>query len=136
MRTYGRIPVFIPGTDVQAKDPDTGRPETKWIQIDTTPSGLNDYVYLTTLIQVLKLELGESPFYANHGIPAKPSLVQQIAPDFYVMRTQTQFANQFASLTVARIPPADGAPRDTPTYNIAVTTNEGLKLSYSVQIAT
>ena len=59
MRTYGRVPVYVsatgPGALVQAIDPTTGRPQTKWIEIDTTPDGFNDYVYATTLIQVLKL---------------------------------------------------------------------------------
>ncbi len=123
MRTYGRIP------------PGPGQPATQWVEVDTTATGFNDYVYITTLIQCLKLELGESPFYANFGIPAKASLVQQIAPDFYAVRTQQQFAGQFASLTIARVPAPEGYTRDTPTYNVAVTTNEGLKLSATVPIA-
>ncbi len=117
MRTYGRV-------------------NGKWVEVDTTPTGFDDYVYLTTLAQVLKLNLGESPFYANFGIPAKASIIQQIAPDFYVMRTQQQFAGFFASLTIARSPAPPGYPRDTPTYQVAVTTNEGFRLSSTVPIAT
>ena len=121
---------------MQAIDPATGLPQTKWIEVDTTPDGFDDYVYATTLIQVFKLNLGESPFYANYGIPAKPSVVSQIAPDFYAMQTQQQFAQYFASLTVARAPAPTGYPQDTPTYNVEITTHQGLKLSASVPIAT
>lgn len=136
MRTYGRVPVLDPATDQQATDPVTGLPQTAWVQVDTTATGFDDYVYITTLIQTLKLNLGESPFYANVGIPAKASIVQQIAPDFYVVQVQQQFAAQFANLTIARAPAPVGYPRDTPTYQIAVTTHEGIKLNALVPIAT
>jgi hypothetical protein len=79
---------------------------------------------------VLKLNLGESPFYANYGIPAKPSVVQQVQPDFYVSRTQTQFAAYFAALIVAK------TANLPPTYRINVTTNQGLKLNAEVPIPT
>lgn len=136
MRTFGRVPVFVPGTQAQATDPITGLPETKWVEVDTTADGFDDYVYITTLIQVMKLNLGESPFYGNYGIPAKPSIVQQIAPDFYVMRIQQQFAGFFANLTIARAPAPAGYPPGTPTYQVAVTTNQGFKLNATVPIPT
>lgn len=125
MRTYGRI----------ALNPLYPKVLT-WVEVDTTADGFNDYVYVTTLIQVLKLNLGESPFYANYGIPAKPTVVSQVAPDFYAARTQQQFAGFFANLTIARVPAPVGYPADTPTYNVAVTTHQGLKLSATVPIAT
>lgn len=136
MRTYGRVPVLIPGSNVQAIDPETGSPATEWVEVDTTAAGYNDYVYITTLIQVLKLNLGESPFYGNYGIPAKASIVQQVAPDFYVIRTQQQFAGRFANLTIARTAAPSGYPINTPTYRVAVTTHQGLKLNVTVPIAT
>lgn len=115
MRTYGRIP----NAD--------GSPGP-WVKVETDAQGFNDMVYLTTLIQCLKLNLGESPFYANNGIPAKPSVVQQVFPDFYVSRTQSQFASYFASLIVSKQP----FPR--PMYKINVTTNQGVKLNPEVSI--
>ncbi len=136
MRTYGRVPVLVAGTNIPVIDTETGLPATQWVEVDTTSAGYNDYVYITTLIQVLKLNLGESPFYGNYGIPAKPSIVQQVAPDFYVMRTQQQFAGRFASLTIARAPAPVGYPINTPTYQVAVTTHQGFKLSATVPIAT
>jgi hypothetical protein len=135
VRTYGRVPVFIPGTNIQAINAN-GLPETQWIEVDTTADGYNDYVYMTTMIQTIKLNLGESPFYGNYGIPAKPSIVSQVAPDFYVMRLQQQFAQFFASLTIARTAAPAGYPPGTPTYQIAVTTQQGFKLSATVPIAT
>lgn len=136
MRTYGRVPVLISGTNVQAIDPVTDLPQTAWVEVDTTPDGYDDYVYITTLIQTMKLNLGESPFYGNVGIPAKASIVQQIAPDFYVTQIQQQFAGFFANLTIARAPAPIDYPIDTPTYQVAVTTNQGFKLSATVPIAT
>lgn len=107
MRTYGRI---------------TNADGTKtWVEVQTDANGHDDYVWITTLIQCLKLNLGESPFYANYGIPAKPTIVQQVYPDFYVARTQQQFTAFFASLIVAKL------PKHEPTYRINVTTNQGVK---------
>ena len=116
MRTYGRV------TD------DMGN--KSWVEVQTDAAGFNDLVYVVTLIQVLKLNLGESPFYANYGIPAHPSVVQQVFPDFYVMNTQKQFAQYFAALIVSK------QPSPTPTYRVNVTTQQGYKLNASVPIPT
>jgi len=131
MRTYGRVPVYMPGTIIQATDPRTGLPQQRWVIVTTDANGFNDYVYATTLVQVFKLNLGESPFYANYGIPAKTSVVTQVAPDFYVVRTQQQFAQYFANLSVVKIPTPI-----IPTYRVNVTTHTGVKLSANVPIAT
>ena len=109
MRTYGR-----------QTDPSTGA--LRWIEVETSPEAGDDYVWLTTLAQTLKLNLGESPFYANYGIPAKPAVIQQVFPDFYVARTQQQYAPRFASLIVSKVP-------DTkPNYRINVTLNNGVPI--------
>lgn len=100
-----------------------------WGEVDTDAQGFNDAVWLTTLIQCLKLSIGESPFYANYGIPAQRSIVQQIFPDFYVAQTQAQFAQYFASLIIAKV-----ANPLTPEYNVNVVTNQGVKIV--TQIAT
>jgi hypothetical protein len=115
MRTYGRI---------------TNADGSKtWKVVTTDANGFNDDVWLTTLCQVLLLNLNESPFYANYGLPDQQALVQQVAPDFYVTRTQQLFARYFASLIVAR----DTAAVE-PTYNISVITNQGAKQIVSVPI--
>ena len=126
MRTYGRILILDPVTGDPVIDPTTGVQQKQWIEVETDVAGFNDYVYITTLIQVLKLNLGESPFYANYGIPAKPSVVQQVFPDFYMARTQQQFAQFFASLTLAKV------PSETPTYNMSVVTNQGVKVEEEI----
>jgi len=114
MRTYGRI---------------TNPNGTKtWVEVTTDADGFNDMVYVTTLCQCLLLNLGESPFYANYGIPAKQSIVQQIAPDYYVAQTQRQFAQYFANLAIAK------KSSNPPTYQINVTTHQGVKINASVQV--
>ena len=114
MRTYGRT------------YDSTGNPT--WVEVQTDADGYNDYVYLTTLIQVLLLNRGESPFYANYGIPAQQSVVQQVFPDFYMAQTQQQFASYFASLTLAKL------GGRTPHYKIVATTQSGVKANEYVPI--
>ena len=116
MRTYGRI-----------QNIDGSR---TWVTVSTDAQGYNDQVYLTTLCQALLLNLNESPFYADYGIPAYPSVVTQVFPDFYVVRTQQRFAQYFASLIVSR----ERSPM--PVYRVNVTTNQGFKLNALVPIAT
>jgi hypothetical protein len=105
-----------------------GRVDGVWTEVTTDANGYNDQVYLTTLIQTLKMNLGESPFYGNRGIPAFKSIVQQIFPDFYVTYTQQLFAQYFASLTIVK----ENNP--TPTYNISVITNNGAKILAQVPV--
>ena len=116
MRTYGRTRDVLTGA------------KTWWV-VTTDQNGFNDSVYLTTLAQVCKLNLGESPFFANYGIPAHPSVVTQVYPDFFMVRTQQQFAPYFASLILTPTPILQGAPDDdgrpVPSYSINVLTNYG-----------
>lgn len=114
MRTWGRV--YAPDGSYT------------WTEVSTDANGFNDQVYITDLIQVLKLNLGESPFYADYGIPAVQSIAQQVAPDFYVARTQAQFAAYFANLVVSK----ESVP--TPTYNVAITTNSGVKIRMQIPV--
>ena len=129
MRTYGRTQDVLSG-------------KKKWWVVTTDINGFNDSVWLTDLAQVLKLNLGESPFFANYGIPAHPSVVTQIYPDFYMARTQQQFAHHFASLILTTLPVTqgsadsfaenqDGAP--APRYYINVLTNYGSRIGVQVR---
>ena len=113
MRTWGRINQV------------DGRGGT-WVKVTTDATGYNDAVYLTTLVQVLKLNLGEDPFFGNYGLPAQQAVLQQIQPDFYVARTQAQFAGFFAALLLAKQPQQPNQP--TPRYTINVTTRNGSTL--------
>ena len=103
-------------------------PAGQWVEVTTDANGNNDAVYLTTLIQCLKLGLGESPFYANYGIPAQQSVLTQIFPDFYTYQTQSQFNQYFVSLTVQKV----SSP--TPTYDINVVTHSGATISASIPV--
>lgn len=100
---------------------------SSWVKVDTDTNGYNDNVMLTTLAQVLKLNLGESPFYANYGIPQYQTITTQVFPDYYVMQTQTQFSQYFASLIITRVKGVT-----TPTYNIAAITHSGAILNATV----
>ena len=119
MRSYGRINQ-INGIGGQ------------WVEVQTDANGLSDQVYLTTLIQTLRLNLGESPFYASYGLPAHQSVTTQVFPDYYVAQTQTQFAPYFASLAITRIHSykVNGVP--TPAYNVNVVTHNGAVIGLQI----
>ena len=114
MRTYGRIT-------------NTDGSQT-WVQVQTEAGGSNDRVWLTTLCQVLLLNLGESPFYGDYGIPAHQSVMTQVFPDYYVTYTQQKFSQYFASLIISK------RPLPEPTYDVSVTTHQGVKLNVQIPI--
>lgn len=118
MRTYGRQWALNPDGTQQAPQP-PGFP--KWVVVQTDPNGFNDQVYLTTLCQVLLLNLNESPVYSSFGIPAQQTIVSQVQPDFYLSRTQQQFSGFFAALILSKL------GSDPPAYRIAITTQQGVK---------
>ena len=124
MRTYGRVWALNEDGSRQNPQP-AGFPY--WQEVTTDANGFSDSVWLTTLAQVLQLNLNESPFYANYGLPDEQSIMQQVAPDFYVNRTQQQFAQYFASLIIARVPGTVD-----PTYNVNVLTNQGARQVFQV----
>lgn len=115
MRTWGRV------TDENGNQ--------TWVAVETDENGDSSYVWLTTLIQTLKLGLGESPFYAQYGIPAQQSIVQQVYPDYYVNMTQQQFAGYFASLTITKVDRAA-----SPTYTIDVIFRNGVSYQENVAV--
>ena len=106
-----------------------GRANGQWMEVQTDANGYNDDVYITALAQCLKLNLNESPFWANWGIPAQQSVVTQIFPDFYVALMQQRYAQYFASLKITKI-----ATATYPAYNVDVVTNQGAKLNRVIPI--
>jgi len=114
MRTYGRV--YQNGA-------------WKWVEVQSDANGNFEQGYATTLIQVLKLALGESPFYANYGIPAQRAVIQQVFPDYYVTVTQQQFAPFFASLTITK-----QQQSATPTYDVSIVTTLGTPIQAQVAV--
>jgi hypothetical protein len=120
MRIYARVPA----------DPlspiDTPK---KWVVVTTDARGYNDAVYITAMAQTCKLNLGESPFWANFGIPAKQSVISQIMPDLYVVLIQQFYQKFFSSLLLAKIPSADGV---TPQYKLSATSKSGFQFNATI----
>ncbi len=123
-RVYGRTTDVLTGAKT-------------WWTVTTDQNGFNDSVNVTWLAQVCKLNLGESPFFADWGIPAHESIMTQIFPDLFMIRIQQRFAPYFASLLMTLAPIAqgsadsyaagqDGAP--APNYNINILTNYGARV--------
>lgn len=113
LRTYGRT-----------RDTLTG--EKTWRTVVTDRHGFDDMVWLTTLAQICKLNLGESPFFADWGVPARESVVMQIFPDFYVQLIQQRVAPHFMSLMLEHRPDAmDELGNPTPHYHFEAITNYG-----------
>lgn len=149
MRTYGRVwgaisssdglgivssnglAIFPSGSIGGGRQAPAGTPSAVWIEVDTDVNGANDLIWLTTLCQCLSLNLGEDPFFANYGIPAIPAVQANVPPDFYVARTQRQFSQYFSSLAITRV---SGQNSKQATYNVNVTTHQGVKLNASVPI--
>lgn len=115
-RTYGREPL--------GPEADSGY---RWVEVVTDEAGLNSQVMLTTLAQNLQLVLGESPFFANAGIPSIQSVLTQVFPTLYVQRVQQQFAAEFTSLNITQN--AEGTPGSggqiNPTYLVTAVLLDG-----------
>ena len=93
-----------------------------WVEITQT-----GYIWLATLAQTLRLSENESPFYSNYGIPAHDSIMNQVAPDAAINRTQSQFSPYFATLAVIKVPNTD-----TPTYKINAVFQNGTTIQTTV----
>lgn len=132
MRTYGRIGV-TDARGIPIIDPTTGAQQLQWVEVDTAANGTNDLLMVTAMCQTMLLNYGESPIFANWGIPAQQSVLQQIYPDLYMAIIQQQYAQQFASLTIKRAFAADGF---TPVYDVVVITHQGVLLTASITIPT
>jgi hypothetical protein len=98
-----------------------------WTLVQTAPNGDNSMVYLTALCQTLKLNLGESPFWANSGIDGPQAVMTQIAPDFYATQVQTFYSPFFASLIISRV-----LGIKIPTYTVRAVTFAGAVLTATV----
>jgi hypothetical protein len=107
-----------------------GPQKAVWVGVQTAPNGDNSYVMLVALIQVLRLNLNESPFWANSGIPALQSVMQQTFPDYHTALIQQQYAPYFSSLLITR------TASFPPTYSVNVVLLSGATLSFVVSPTT
>lgn len=99
----------------------------QWVAVTTQANSLNDACYVTALAQYLRLNMGESPLYANAGIPQIQTIATQTIPDFYMYRAQQQYAQYFASLTITRTPGTI-----PPQYNVRAVTHSGAIISQNI----
>ena len=118
MRAYGRT------TDLYGNK--------TWVVVQTDGNGDSSYVYVTALCQCLLLNYAESPFWANFGIPAKSSVLQQQAPDYFVSYIVSYFSKFFASLMVVKRPTPLGEP--TPIYDISAVFKNGVTYQTTIGI--
>ena len=128
-RIWGRIPTTTAGGDAEVLP--TYAPST-WTAVETQPDGGDGNVYVTAMIQCFRLNLGESPFYGNFGIPARASVQQQIAPDYNVAFIQSYFSSRFASLIVTKQPSPVNNP--APVYQINAVRLNGTTVSGSIAL--
>lgn len=99
----------------------------QWVEVTTDPNGFSDNLWLTTLVQALKLNLGESPFYANLGIPQYQTIMTQVMPSYYVSNIQQYFAPKFASLTIVQVP-----NKFPPAYNVTAVCHSGAVINETI----
>jgi hypothetical protein len=102
-----------------------------WTIVTPDANGNLDAIYITALIQTLRLNLNESPFWASIGIPAHPSVISQLYPNYYVNRIQQFYAPFFANLTIVfQGAPFDAEERPVPTWDVNVLTKSGFSYSF------
>lgn len=99
-----------------------------WQSVETDANGYDDDCYLTTVAQVLQSQLGESPFFAQYGIPARQSITARTHPDYWINRVREQFSPMFTSISIVK---TVDLTNNEPTYHI-----DALKLSGSAASST
>ena len=146
MRVWGRVPVTegITWSEVGSTwsaesmtwNATTINPNVsyQWQEVQTDANGYNDAVYVTALCQVLQLQTGESPMYANAGIPVRQSIATQVFPDLPVYLIQQQYAPYFASLKITKVNAVNEFGSPTPVYDVQIITQAGSIINLSVPI--
>lgn len=100
-----------------------------WQAFETDDNGYDDAPNLIWLQNVLLLNLNESPFYADWGIPIQQTLATSVFPDYYTAKIQQRFTAYFASVVVTRIYSSDIS------YSVNVTTRTGYQVSQKISQA-
>lgn len=121
---------------IWGKTPATNAAGYTWQEVTTDANGYNDAVYVTALIQVLKLQTGESPFYAQYGIPAQQSVTTQTFPDYSVYFIQQQYSRYFAALKITKLNQNNQYGVPEPVYQVSIITQQGSIINLSVPVPT
>lgn len=100
-----------------------------WNAYETSDSGSDDMPNFIWLQNVLLLQLNESPFYSDWGVPVHKTLATQIFPDYYMSLTQQRFAQYFASCIITRV------ATDQPEYQVSIVTKTGIKVDQTLSQA-
>jgi hypothetical protein len=82
---------------------------------------------VTIVKHELQLRVGESPFFADAGIPAEDSIITQQEPDYFVNQVKARYQSKFNRFDISKI---SGNPL---VYNIALTTknNQTVNLTFT-----
>lgn len=98
-----------------------------WVTIDTEKGGDQDSVYVLWLIQVLKMNTLESPFWPDWGVPMWQALQNTYYPDSSLAKIQSDFSQYFAYLSITRVPSASDI-----AYSISLITKSGSQATFQV----
>ena len=100
-----------------------------WEAFETDAEGYNDAPYFIWLQNVLLLNLNESPFYSDWGIPVQQTLATSVFPDYYTSQTQQRFSQYFPSCVIARV------SSSAVSYSVNITTSRGIQVSQKLSQA-
>ncbi len=90
-----------------------------WVTLDTANGDSEDAVYVLWLIQTLKLNTLESPYWPGWGVPIWQVMQNTFYPDSSIAKIQADFSQYFAFLSIARVANPD------PYYRVIVITKNG-----------
>ncbi|KMQ89824.1 hypothetical protein RF55_10509 [Lasius niger] len=103
----------------------TGQPDQdgkrKWISVS------DNTAILTWLQQAVLLQLGESPFWVDWGLPVIGFLSQGIYPDLYMQKTKERFQPYFLNVNINRNIPDN--PEDQIAYTVTAIPYPGQTLA-------
>ena len=91
-----------------------------WVTLDTENGDSLDAIYVLWLIQTLKLNTLESPYYPGAGMPIYQAMQNTFYPDSRIAKIQANFSQYFSYLSITRLTNPD------PYYQIIVITKNGV----------
>lgn len=97
-----------------------------WVTLDTTKGDSEDQVLVLWLIQTLKLNTLESPFWPSSGVPTWQTMQNTFYPNNSLAKIQSEFSKYFTYISISRVTKPD------PYYNVTVITKNGVKSTVQV----